>query len=100
MNFVEWVVQLQLHTWVFTDLGRKWEREDDGEPGITDVMLLKEKKKRKKKKGAATQVVGSPSTKTKVELVTEAARVKKTDQTDWAPESSLPKESTGKNFGH
>lgn len=54
MNFVEWVVQLQLRTWVFTDLGRKWEREDDGEPGITDVMLLKEKKKEEKKGSSYT----------------------------------------------
>ena len=100
MNFVEWVVQLQLRTWVFTDLGRKWEREDDCEPGITDVMILKaKKKKRKEKKGVAIQVVGSPSTKTKVELVKEAAKELR-KQTDWASESFFPKESTGKHFGH
>lgn len=28
-----------------TDLSRKWEREDDCEPGHTDVMILKAEKK-------------------------------------------------------
>ena len=48
-------------------------------------MTLKAKKKKgRKKKGEAIQVVGSPSTKTKVELVNEAARElrKQTRQTE------------------
>ena len=60
------------------------EREDDGEPGITDVMLLKAKKKKKEEKKGSSYTGGrKPIYQNKGRISDGSSqRVKKTDQTD------------------